>query len=141
MSRTYDPNTFAHTLPPTQRQWTQDVQTVLNGAVEIGTPVQNSPTAPSGVNAGLPTQYKRANGSGIMIRIAAAGVTDTGAPANWAGNGTGIVVNHNLNRTPIGFHVVDQDGQIQVYRTAQSTPTTITLAPSDETVSVTVYVF
>lgn len=141
MTKTYDPNTFAHTLPVTQRQWTQDVQTVLNGQVEIGTPVQNSPTAPSGVNQGLPTQYKRANGSGIMIRVAAAGILDTGASWNWAGDGVGIVIKHGLQRTPVGFHVVDQDGAIQVYRTAPSTTTDITLAPSDNTVSVTVYVF
>jgi len=140
MAGTYDPNTFAPDLPTTHRQWVQSVQTQLNGNVEIGTPAQNSPSATSGVNRGVPTQYERANGSGVMIRIDAAGASN-GAPYNWNGNGVGIPVKHGLQRTPIGFHIVDQDGAIQVYRTAPPDTQTITLAPSDETVSVTVYVF
>jgi hypothetical protein len=141
MTKTYNPNGFAPSLPIPQRQWTQDMQKVVNGGVEIGTPVANSPAAPTGVNAGLPTQYKQANGSGIMIRVAAAGVTNTGATYNWNGNNAGIPIKHGLMRTPIGFHVVDQDGQVSVYRTAPSTSDLITLAPTDQTVSVTVYIF
>ena len=141
MTKTYNPNGFAPALPIPQRQWTQDIQNVVNGGIEIGTPAQNSPSAPSGVSAGLPTQYKQANGSGIMIRIAAHGVANTGASFNWNGNNVGIPIKHGLLRTPIGFHVVDQDNQVTVYRTAPSTDTTITLAPTDQTASVTVYIF
>jgi hypothetical protein len=140
MSKSYDPNAFAHTLPNIHRQWVQSVDSVVNGKIEIGTPAQNSPAATTGVNQGVPTQYQRANGSGIMIRIDAAGVV-AGASYNWNGNGVGIQINHGLQRVPIGFHVVDQDGAIQVYRTAPPTEDFIMLAPSDQTVSVTVYVF
>ena len=140
MSQTYDPNSFAPKLPITHRQWIQDVQKVVNGAIEIGVPVQNSPAATTGVNQGVPTQYKRANGSGIMIRVDATGVAN-GAPYNWTTNGTGVAIKHGLNRVPIGFHVVDQDGAIQVYRIAPPTNQLITLAPSDHTISVTVYIF
>jgi hypothetical protein len=140
MSESFDPNSFAHKLDANHRQWIQSVQSVVNGQIEIGTPEQNSPFATSGVNQGVPTQYKRANGSGVMIRIDAAGVT-AGATYNWISNGVGIPIKHALQRVPIGFHVVDQDGVITVYRTVPPTDQLITLAPSDYTKSVTVYVF
>ena len=85
MSESFDPNSFAHKLDANHRQWIQSVQSVVNGQIEIGTPEQNSPFATSGVNQGVPTQYKRANGSGVMIRIDAAGVT-AGATYNWCRN-------------------------------------------------------
>ncbi|MDR3392443.1 MAG: hypothetical protein P4L77_12000 [Sulfuriferula sp.] len=140
MAKTYDPNTFAHTLPDSHRQWIQNLQQVVNGGIEIGTPEANSPAATSGVNQGLPTQYKQVNGSGIMIRVDAAGVS-AGATYNWTTDNTGVEIKHGLQRTPIGFHVVDKDGNIQVYRTVPSTDQLITLAPSDATKSVTVYIF
>lgn len=139
--KTYDPNTFAPSLEIAHRQWVQDTQRVMNGGIEIGTPSINSPAATSGINQGLPTQYERANGSGIMIRIVANGVLDTGAPYNWSASNVGIPISHGLQRTPIGFHIVDQDKEVTVYRTAPSTVDTITLAPTDNTASVTVYVF
>jgi hypothetical protein len=139
--QTYDPNTFAPSLALAHRQWVQSTNDVVNGGIEIGTPAANSPSATTGVNAGVPTQYERANGSGVMIRIDANGVTNTGASYNWGATSTGIAIKHGLQRVPIGFHVVDQDGSIQVYRTAPPTDQVITLAPSDNTKSVTVYIF
>jgi hypothetical protein len=136
----YDPNTFAPSLPTVHRQWIQTVQQTLTGNVDMGTPTGNAPTS-AGVNAGVYTQFEQGNGSGILIRIAASGVLNTGASYNWAGTGTGIVINHGLQRQPIGFHVVDQDKAVQVYRTAPPTNQTVTLASSDNTASVTVYVF
>lgn len=140
MSQSFNPDSFVHGLPNIHRQWIQSVDSVVNGKIEIGTPVQGSPAAPSGVNQGVPTQYQKANGAGIMLRIDAAGVSN-GAPFNWNGNNVAVQINHGLKRVPIGFHVVDQDGVIQVYRTAPPTQDFIMLAPSDQTVSVTVYVF
>ena len=136
----YDPNTFAPSLPTVHRQWVQNIQQVLTGNVDIGTAVGSAPIS-AGVNAGVYTQFKQGNGSGILIRVAASGITNTGAPYTWAGVGVGVAINHGLQRQPIGFHVVDQDNAIQVYRTAPPTDQTITLAPSDDTVSVTVYIF
>lgn len=140
MSKSYDPNSFVHELPVLHRQWTQSVNQTLNGAVDMGTPKGNAPDS-AGVNAGVYTQFERGNGSGVLIRVAATGVFDTGAPYNWTAPATGLVINHALKRKPIGFHVVDADGQAQVYRTAPPDENTITLATTDDTVSVTVYVF
>lgn len=136
----YDPNTFAPSLPTVHRQWIQTVQQTLTGNVDMGTPTGNAP-ASAGVNAGVYTQFQQGNGSGVLIRIAANGVADTGAPYNWGATGADVVINHGLQRQPIGFHVVDQDNPVQVYRTAPPTDQTLTLASSDNTVSVTVYVF
>jgi hypothetical protein len=138
--KTYDPNTFAPSLAKEHRQWVQSVNEGLNGNVDMGTPISNAPST-SGVNAGVYTQFNRGNGSGVLVRIAAEGITDSGAPYNWGASLTGIPINHGLGRQPIGFHVVDSDGQIQVYRTAPPTNQLITLAPSDNTKSVTVYIF
>ena len=140
MTKPLDPNSFAHELPITHRQFVQSVNNVLNGAIDMGTPTGNAPDS-SGINAGVYTQFDRGNGSGVLIRIAAVGVTNSGAPYRWLATATGLVINHTLKRKPIGFHVVDQDGQCQVYRTAPPNENTITLATSDDTVSVTVYVF
>ena len=140
MTRSFDPNSFAHALPNIQRQWTQSVDQVVNGGIEFGLPAQNSPTAPSGVNQGYPTQFQQANSAGVMIRVAAAGVTDSGASYNWTVANTGIVIKHNLGKLPTQFHIVDSDGAFQVFRTAPSTETDITLAPTLATVNCTLYI-
>lgn len=140
MGRSFDPNSFAHELPTLHRQWTQSVDKQLNGGVDMGTPKKNA-LASAGVNAGVYTQFDKGNSSGVLFRIAATGNSDQNAPYNWAGVSTGVVIFHGLKRKPIGFHVVDSDGQIQVYRTAPPDDQQITLAPSDDTISVTVYIF
>lgn len=140
MTQPFDPNTFAHELPITHRQWIQSTQNVLQGNIDMGTPSGNAPTS-AGVNAGVYTQFEKGNGSGVLIRIAAQGVSDTGAPYNWGGSNVGVIINHKLLRKPIGFHVVDQDKSVDIYRTAAPDENQITLAPTDNTASVTVYVF
>lgn len=140
MAKSFDPNSFAQELPILHRQWAQSVDLVLNGSVDMGTPTGNAPDS-AGINAGVYTQFKRGNGSGVLVRIAATGVGGTGAAYNWNGTGTGVVIYHGLKRKPIGFHVVDADKQVQVYRTAAPDDQQITLAPTDGTASVTVYIF
>jgi hypothetical protein len=135
----YDPNTFAHTLPASHRQWTQSVQQALTGNVDMGTATGNAPSS-AGVNAGVYTQFDKGNGSGILIRIAANGSTDTGAAYNWPSSGS-LVINHGLLRQPIGFHVVDQDKNAPVSRTAPPDNNQITLTTTDPTASHTIYVF
>jgi hypothetical protein len=137
--RPYDPNTFAHALPIAHRQWTQSVQQALTGNVDMGTPKGNAPSS-AGVNAGVYTQFDKGNGSGILIRVAANGATDTGAAYNWPASGS-LVINHGLLRKPIGFHVVDTDGVATVHRTAAPDENQLTLQVSDPTVSHTIYVF
>jgi hypothetical protein len=139
MAKPYDPNTFAPSLPITQRQWTQSVQDTLVGNVDMGTPTKNAPST-AGVNAGVYTQFEQGNGSGVLVRIAANGVTNTGAAYNWPASGS-LVVNHGLLRQPIGFHVVDQDKNAPVYRTAPPNANQITLETTDNTASHTVYIF
>jgi hypothetical protein len=143
----YDPNTFAHDLPIAHRQFVQSVNSVLNSNVDMGVAVNNAPSS-AGVNAGVYTQFNQGNGSGKLIRIAANGDTTQNADYNWGATGTGIVINHGLKnqngngyRQPIGFHVVDSDGPIQAYRTAPPDENQITIAPSDNSKSVTIYVF
>jgi hypothetical protein len=135
----YDPNTIAHTLPVAHRQFLQSVNNVLTGNVDMGTPKGTAPST-AGVNAGVYTQFDKGNGSGKLIRIAATGVTDTGAAYNWPSSGS-LVINHGLLQKPIGFHVVDVDGIATVHRTAPPDENQITLTTSDPTVSHTIYVF
>ena len=135
----YDPNTIAHTLPAAHRQFLQSVNNVLTGNVDMGTPKGNAPTS-AGVNAGVYTQFDKGNGSGILIRVAANGVTGTGADYNWPATGS-LVINHGLLHKPIGFHVVDVDGVATVHRTAPPDENQVTLTTSDPTVSHTIYVF
>jgi hypothetical protein len=141
MTKPYDPNTFAPSLPTTQRQWTQSIQQVLTGNVDMGTPTGTAAPSSAGVNSGVFTQFTQGNQTGVLIRIAANGVTDTGASYNWAVTGTGVVINHGLLRQPIGFKLVDKDKTVDVYRTAAPDSNQITLASTDNTASVTVYVF
>jgi hypothetical protein len=138
-----DPNTFAHDLPIPHRQFVQSVNTVLNANVDMGAPVGNAPTNATeyGINAGVYTQFKQSNGSGVLVRIAANGVTGSGATYNWGTTGTGIPINHGLLRQPIGFHTVDADKNVTVYRTAVPDQNQITLASTDNSASVTVYIF
>jgi hypothetical protein len=140
MPRSYNPNAFAQSLDPLHRQFVQSVDQTLNGGVDMGTPTGNAPDS-AGVNAGVYTKFKQGNSSGVLIRIAAQGVTDTGADYEWGAVSTGIVINHGLLRKPIGFKIVDMDKPVQVYRTAPPDKQQITLAPTDNTASVTIYVF
>jgi hypothetical protein len=139
----FDPNSFAHLLPDLHRQFVQSVKKVFSGNVDMGVATGNTPTNAGtyGINAGVYSQFDQGNGSGVLIRIAANGVTGTGASYNWGTTGTGIVINHGLLRQPIGFHVVDADKSVQVYRTAAPDSNQITLASTDNSASVTVYVF
>lgn len=138
-----DPNSFAHELPMAHRQFVQSVNNVLNSNVDMGTPQGNTPTdkVTYGINAGVFSQFKQGNGSGVLVRVAANGVIGTGAAYNWGTTGVGVVINHGLLRQPIGFHVVDADKQVQVYRTTAPDSNQITLASTDNSASVTMYVF
>ena len=135
----FDPNSFAHELPTMHRQFVQSVNNVLTGNVDMGTPKGNAPSG-AGVNAGVYTQFDKGNGSGILIRIAANGSTGTGAAYNWPSSGS-LVINHGLLRQPIGFHVVDQDKNAPVSRTAPPDSNQLTLTTTDPTASHTIYVF
>lgn len=139
MGRTYNPNSFASEVPEKVRTWSQSVHKQLNGSIEHGTPAKKVPSG-FGINSGVYTTFNRANMSGVLIRVAANGVSGTGAPYNWPASG-GLVINHGLLKQPIGYHIVDTDKDVRVFRTTSPDDNQITLQPTDNTASVTLYIF
>jgi hypothetical protein len=114
------------------RKWTQSVDNALQGGVTLGIGVGKN-------NAGVYNEFTKDTSSGVLIRIGANGSTEQ--KYTWGAANAPIVINHGLFRQPIGFHVVDIDGAGQVYRTATPDSDTISLAPTDNTKNVTVYIF
>jgi hypothetical protein len=139
MGRTFNPTSFLTEVPEKVRTWVQSVHKQINGTIEHGTPVKKVPNG-FGINTGVYTTFNKANMSGVLIRIAAHGVTGTGAPYNWPAAG-GLVINHGLLKQPIGFHVMDVDKDVRIFRTAAPDINQITLQPTDITASVTLYIF
>jgi hypothetical protein len=137
MPRSTNPVNMAMGLPRQQLQWAQSVDETLNGGVSLGT---IAPGAKSIDSTGTPANFNRDNSTGILIRIGASG-SGNGPLYNWTTTGTGVEINHQLGRQPIGFHVVDSDKPLTVHRTTTSNTQTITLAPSDATANSTVYIF
>lgn len=140
MARTYNPSSMVSEVTEKMRTWMQSLHKEVNGGLDFGNPTGNTPTSGFGVNNGVYTQFERGNGSGVLVRIAANGVTGTGASYNWDGSGQ-VVINHGLLKQPIGFKVVDVDKDARIYRSAAPDSNTITLSSTDKTASVTVYIF
>lgn len=139
MAKTYNPSSVITDLTMHMRKWVQSVHKTVNGALDLGVATGCQPQD-STVNAGVYTQFEKGNGSGILVRIAANGLVGTGALYNWPAVGDLSVV-HELGRQPIGFHVVDSDKDVRVFRTAAPTQQLLTLKPTDITASVTLYIF
>ena len=135
MTQSINPVDMAMGLPRQQLQWAQSIHQTVNGSLDMGN------VLPGGLDTtGTPANFNKGNGSGVLIRIGASGTTN-GPKYNWTTSGTGISINHTLQRQPIGFHVVDSDKPLTVHRTVVSDSTQITLAPSDATANATVYIF
>lgn len=139
MAKTFNPSSVIPILTDSMRQWVQSVHKNLNGALDLGAPASSQPQDAT-INAGVFTQFMKGNGSGILVRIAAHGLTGTGAPYNWPGAGS-LAIAHGLGRQPIGFKLVDKDKAVDVYRTAAPTAQLLTVQPTDITASVTLYIF
>jgi hypothetical protein len=139
MPKTVNPSNFLHQMTSEMRTWVQSLHQTINGNMDYGTGIKQSP--PGGVNSKVFTQFDKGNGSGVLIRIAAHGASGTGATYNWAAVNVGIVINHGLLRQPVGFKIVDKDKTVDVYRTAAPDQNQITVAPTDNTASVTLYIF
>lgn len=113
-------------------KWAQSVHKALTGGIALA--------SPTGKNAvGVYNEFSQDNGDGVMIRVGAHGTSEQ--QYTWGSTNTGIVINHGLLRQPIGYHVVDTDKALQVYRTAVPDTNQITLAPSDNSVNATIYIF
>lgn len=139
MGKTYNPSSMLSDLSLKNRQWVQSVHEALNGSIDMGAPTGNQPLD-SSVNAGVYNQFEKSNGSGVLIRVDANGSTGTGASYTWPASG-GLAIVHELGRQPIGFHVVDSDKAVQVFRTAAPNNSLIQVSPTDITASVTLYIF
>lgn len=139
MSKTYNPTSHVKQLTPQDRTWVQSAFREINGSLNLGVPTGSNPMD-SGVNAGVYTQFDKGNGSGVLVRVAANGSLNTGALYNWPASGS-LTIDHALGRKPIGFHVVDSDRDVRVFRTSPPTKTQLILQPTDPTASVTLYVF
>lgn len=137
MPRSINPVNMAMGLPRQQLQWAQSIDETLNGGVSLGT---IAPGEGSIDSTGTPANFSRDNSTGILIRVGASG-SGNGPKYNWTTTGTGVSINHQLGRQPIGFHVVDSDKPLTVHRTVTSNTQTITLAPSDASANATVYIF
>jgi len=138
MPASKSPVDMALGLPRQQLEWALSVHQTLNGQISMGTPTSKD-------SSGVYNEFSQDNCTGILIRIGPSGGTEQ--KYNWTTSGVGIPINHGLvdqnhnPRQPIGFHVVDSDKQVSVYRTVAPDTTQITLAPSDATATVTVYIF
>jgi hypothetical protein len=144
MAQTYNPTSFIEeikqALSDKARIWIQSVHQQINGNLSFSDPTGTAPTTGGGVNAGVYTQFQKSNGSGILIRVAAYGVTGTGAPYNWPAAGA-LTINHGLGRQPIGFHIIDVDtANFSAYRSAAPTAQQIQITPSTNTASVTLHI-
>jgi hypothetical protein len=126
-----DPNAFAHALSEQHRQCLQSVHQVLTGNIDMGTPTSKDST-------GQYNEFQKGNGSGILIRVGAHG--STGNNYTWPASGH-LVINHGLLRQPIGCHLVSSDKQFAHWQPTAPDENSITLAPSDPTANVTLYVF
>jgi hypothetical protein len=113
-------------------QFQKSAHKALSGALTQGNP--------TGQNAlGVYNRFQQDNMNGVLLRIGNAASSE---PIKWVTTGVGVAINHGLHHQPIGFYIVDKDGPCDVYRTI-SPPTAdlITLATTDATVNVTVYIF
>jgi hypothetical protein len=137
--KTYNPSVLSNRVDNETRIWMQSMHKTLNSGIDMGSPT-SAHKADGSINAGVYTQFDRGNSSGILIRIGATGSTGSGTTLTWPSSG-GLKIAHGLNRQPIGFKIVDKDKTVDVYRTAPPDTNSITLAPTDPSASVTLYIF
>lgn len=140
MPKTYNPSSFTHQLSPQNRTWVQSVHKALNAGIDMGVPIGKN-TSGTGTNAGVYTQFEQGNGVGVLIRVQGASDNESGVDYRWKPGSATTTIQHKLGRQPIGFHVVDSDADVRVYRTAPPDADTITLNCTDHNASVTLYIF
>lgn len=105
---------------------------VLSANVDMGSAATYDST-------GRPLTYNQGNGSGLLVRVDAQGVGP--AAQHWNAINTDTVIQHTLNRIPIGYIVTYKAAAMDVYNGSLAwTESTITL---DTTVnaSCVIYIF
>jgi hypothetical protein len=126
-----NPSQSSMTRPGGTVRQAQSVYKVLNGGISESQPTGQDPS-------GVFNKFQQDNGAGVTLRIGALGSAE---PLKWTGNNIGLVINHGLQRQPIGFRIHDQDQGGTVYRTVPPDATQITLATTSDIMNVTVYIF
>jgi hypothetical protein len=132
MAKTINPVDMSMQLSKEHLRWAQSVHTQINGGLDLGRPISKDAT-------GTYNQFDQGNGNGVLIRIGAAGTSN--GKYIWGASNAPIVINHGLGRQPVGYHIVDMDKNVTIYRTVAADATQITLAPTDASANTTVYVF
>jgi len=117
-------------IEPEHLRWAQNVDKAFNGNIDMGIPTGKN-------SAGVYNTFSPGNSSGVLIRV---GATGSGEIYAWDSTGA-VTINHELNRQPIGFKIVDKDAAVDIYRTAVPTVTQIALKATVNTVNVTLYIF
>ena len=135
--RSLNPEDMARDMPRLVKQWAQSVHKAMSGNIDMGVPTGKD-------SNGVYNTFSKGNQDGVLVRVGAASSSE---PYKWVTVGTGVVINHGLvdvqgnPRQPIGFKLVDKDGAVDVYRTVAPDTTQITVATTDITINVTLYIF
>lgn len=140
MTQSLNPQHMVPDLPSNEMRVALSVHKTINGGIDQAIPTATEPSS-AGINTGVYSKFEQGNMKNQFVRVAAHGVAVTNAPYTWGATGAGVVINHTLGRLPIGFKIADKDKTVDVYRTAAPTETTITVAPTDNTASVTLEIF
>jgi hypothetical protein len=124
-----NPNSLGNLSSLTQvLRWAQSVYKVLNGGTQIVTPAtQNA--------AGVYNTFNQDNFNGLMVRI---GPTES---VTWTSSSGATAINHGLQKQPIGFIICDKDKTCDIWQTNTPTSSVISLACSDATAEVTLFIF
>jgi hypothetical protein len=109
------------------------VYSALSGGLTYG--------SPTGVldSTGCLSEFTTDNVNNTIVRIGANGSTN--GQYQWSSGGV-AVINHGLQRQPIGFKILDKDGACDIYRTGGApTNNLIQLTCSVPSVNATVEIF
>lgn len=119
-------NTFTQLL-----RWAQSVFKAMTHSIAFAQPTAQAST-------GVYNTFVQDNIDGVMLYVGANG---SGAPIFWAGTNVGQNINHGLQRQPIGFFPVYKNKTCDIYSTATPTTNVISLAVTDDTATVILFVF
>lgn len=132
MSKSVNPNDFALGMPTQQLKWAQSTHQVLNGQIDQGTPTSKDST-------GNWNAFANPNINGVLIRIGASGTADN--KYAWTTSNTPIMINHGLQRQPIGVRLENNDKDVRIFQPTVADETNVYVAPTDATANCTLFIF
>lgn len=119
-------NTFQQVL-----RWAQSVFKALNAGLTFSSPKTQDAN-------GVWNTFVQDNFNGVILYVGAAG---SGAPVAWVTSNAGKSINHGLHRQPVGFIPIYKTKTCDVYSTATPSANLITLACTDASAQVTLFIF